>query len=195
MRGTGGDELEACGVEIHDVDFYYEQSHKIKQRILAIINAAQIAQKFIQAGVVAADEIEGFSPEEIDDVKNRLGLRLPDSCREFLLVMGHRFGRISNREGLFLRDVQQLINLQSFATELFEESATTFRLPDDALVISQHDGYQFIYLRTAQGDDSPAFLYMEGSDAPKVDAPDFLAHLTSVLQQHMPKRSPEWRRR
>jgi hypothetical protein len=42
-----------------------------------------------------------------------------------------------------------------------------FRLPDDAIVISTHQGYVILFLRTSLGDDPPVELWLEGSDHPE----------------------------
>ena len=108
----------------------------------------------------------GCTPEEIDEVRRAQGVDLPRSYETFLRVLGRDGGGLVGGTEVCFGEIAQV---RRWAIDLLEENRAqhpdeeVFRLPDDAVVISSHQGYVFEFVRTSLGDDPPVEWWSEGS--------------------------------
>jgi len=135
----------------------------------------EVIQVLIDAGVAAPENIRGCSEEEVKELENHCGVRLPQKYREFLLVMGHGAGTFFIGTDIFYGEA--LFRMRRFAEDLLEENAEPFKLPEDAFVFSMAQGCSFTYSQAFTGDDPPVYLYIEGKGSPKQIASRFSGYM------------------
>ena len=118
----------------------------------------RVARLLCDRGVATEDTLLGCTTAQIDEVEADVGVPLPIVYREFLARMGCGAGRF-----YVGTDIQYpaLLGLTQAARELIGEDEAEIRLPEDAVVILMHQGYQFMFVRSGEGDDPPVYYYME----------------------------------
>lgn len=110
---------------------------------------------------ISSDQISPCTEEEVSSLELQLGVSLPSAYREFLLWMGHGAGQLMQGSDCFFA---QLLTIQEWAKELLQENSFPEKLPDDAFVFFMHQGYQFSFLRTTEGDDPPIYYFLEDEE-------------------------------
>ena len=111
-------------------------------------------------GFVSPAEMVPCSEHEAQRLERYLGVRLPQAYKEYLLWIGHGAGRFMRGTDCFYEDV---FHLRTWAEQLLKEDDFPQQLPEDAVVFSMHQGYQFSFFRTSEGDDPPVYYYLEDS--------------------------------
>ncbi len=103
--------------------------------------------------------IQPCSDQEISEIEQSNQVKLPRIYKEFLSTMGRNPGDFFRSE---LYGYPELLRLKQSATEILEDSGTTFRLAPSHFVIWMHGGYMFCYFDTASGaDDPPVYFFRE----------------------------------
>ncbi|MCG6155937.1 SMI1/KNR4 family protein [Rubinisphaera margarita] len=131
-----------------------ESSAAVKARI------ERATDLLIGRGVATENTIRGCTSEEIERVEQDAGSPLPLAYREFLARMGRGALRFYYGTDIFFPAV---LGLTLAARELVAEEESRLQLPDDAIAIIMHQGYQFCFIRSSEGDDPPVYYYMEQS--------------------------------
>ncbi len=121
----------------------------------------ELEERLISAGLASTSEIQGCSDAEIKLLESHLKRKLPALYRNFLTGMGKGAGLFFRGTDLFF---PALLELRNYAEELLRENDISWKLPEDACVFLMHQGYQFMYFKTTQGDDPPVFHYLEGNE-------------------------------
>ena len=115
--------------------------------------------------------------KEVDALKEDQGLgSLPAAYEAFLLVAGRGCGDLWVGTTAFFPD---LLGVRGAAEELFAENRLESFLQPDDVVITMHQGYQFLYL-SGPGADPPVFGCIEGG-AGVVVAESFTSLLTHLV--------------
>jgi hypothetical protein len=117
---------------------------------------------------------------EISLLEQNTHLLLPGAYKEFLLTMGKGAGDLLVGSDVFY---QQIGNLQESAKEMLSEDAFPQKLPADAFVFFMHQGYQFNFFCTSEGDDPPVYRYFEGKD--RDTFPLIYPHFTEFLLEEL----------
>lgn len=118
----------------------------------------------VSAGLCEQHEAQGFSPEEIAQIQKESGLVLPTQYKEFLSAIGRGAGQYFRGTDMFGSVIPEL---NQMAVDLLVENKEPFSLPRTAFVFSMHQGYQFDYFDTAEGnEDPPVYQYVEGGGVP-----------------------------
>jgi hypothetical protein len=118
-----------------------------------------IKQRLIALNRDSSQPLCGCTLEEIRQLEQRLGVKLPRAYQEFLRMMGKEAGQFLRGSDCFY---PQMRELQTAAVELLEENHFPQVLPKDAFVFFLHQGYQFSFFRLSEGDDPPTYSYCEG---------------------------------
>lgn len=119
---------------------------------------------------------------EISELQKRVGLKLPEAYKEFLLWSGKGLGSFEIGSDIFYEQVD-LVELQKDAKELLEENDFPQKLPADAYIFWMHQGYMFCFFRVFEGDNPPVHFYRESF---KEDfAWNYQAHFTDFLITEM----------
>ena len=126
-----------------------------------------------ERGIADVSTVQGCTEAEIDEVAQ--GRSLPLRYREFLQTMGRGSARLGG-EGYY----PSIIGLTADGAELVAEDSAGIVLPADALVISMCQGYQFLFLRSGEGDDPPVWYYMENSGRFDRKFDSFTGYLSTI---------------
>jgi len=116
---------------------------------------AEFVQRFQSLGLDGSP----CSNDEIDNVEQRAGLRLPAAYRAYLRIAGRQPPAALVGSDCTIR---HLPYLRDAANQLLEQGGQA-RLPQNAFVFLMHQGYQFMYfVADGQSDDPPVHYYLEG---------------------------------
>lgn len=140
---------------------------------------AQISVILLRRGTATEDTIKGCSADEIEEIESDVGQPLPVAYREFLSKMGREAGAFYVGTDMFYPN---LLGITEAARDLVREERSDIVLPDDAVVFSMHQGYQFLFVRSGDGDDPPVYYYMEQSGAFVKKAEELTKFLLDVAQ-------------
>lgn len=143
-----------------------------KKEIISLLKENKIAND---------NEIQGFTASEVERCEQALGAKLPNQYREFLLAIGHDAGLLFQGTDILFRNVENLLELRKDAEDLLAENEETFTLPADAFVFSMHQGYEFNFFVTSEGNDPPVYQYVEGDGPPVLVWDSFSAFLRKSI--------------
>jgi hypothetical protein len=134
----------------------------------------ELCRFILDAGVAMATTIRGCTAAEIAGVESRLGIPLPVALVEYLRVAGHSSWTLMDGEELTIAsfDVAQRV-----AAAITTGSGCPWTLPRRTLPFLQHHGYEFLCLRTDDGNDPPVWLYIGTEPGPQQWAPSFTCWL------------------
>ncbi|REK37785.1 MAG: SMI1/KNR4 family protein [Planctomycetota bacterium] len=110
--------------------------------------------------VASPGSIRGCSEEEIREIRQRLG-HLPAAYVAFLRRMGRGAGEWFLGSDVFY---PTCLELNAWAAETLAEESNPPQLPEDAVVFGMHQGYQFHFMVSSEGDDPPVYYYHEGGE-------------------------------
>lgn len=114
----------------------------------------------IADGVTAsAEQLQGLTPLEIDEIERDQPAPLAQSYRRFLELVGRGAGHFLQGSDVFYPAV---LGLGQAARELLEENQVPFVLTDEDRVILMHQGYRFDFLR-GTGPDPEVWSFSEGT--------------------------------
>jgi hypothetical protein len=143
----------------------------------------EIVRRLIERGIAAPDTIVGCKPEEVNHIELDQSTVLPLAYREFLLTMGRGAGVLFIGSDVFY---PRIIGLKADAAALLIEASDDWSLPQDSCVFFMHQGYQFYYMLSSEGDDPPVYYYFEGRGQPGASAYDSFLEWLWVSQQSTP---------
>ncbi|GGJ05974.1 SMI1/KNR4 family protein [Paenibacillus hunanensis] len=132
----------------------------------------------------------GCTQEEIIELEDRVGFKLPGVYKEFLLAAGHGSGRLF--QGTIVHYIN-LIEIQEWAKELLEENNNPITLPNTSFVFSMHQGYEIRFFDVHMGENPPVFLWYEGMENPSSAVKLFDTFEEFLLQEIEDHSSVSWR--
>ena len=116
--------------------------------------------------------------EEIVQLEKVTHFTLPQAYREWLRTMGkHADTFLRGSDWLY----PELVSLQEVAPKILVRDHFPLALPEDAFVFFMHQGYQFQFFRTSEGDDPPVYRYVEEDDREETAFPFVAPHFTDLL--------------
>lgn len=125
---------------------------------------------------------DGCNEAEIKLLEEEMGIKLPESYRQYLLAVGHYSGRLFQGTDT---DFSQLKELQDEEKKLLLENNDPIVLPDRAFVFSMHQGYEIRFFKLNAGDYPPVMEWYEGSAKGIVKLYDsFEEFLSDSIYQH-----------
>jgi hypothetical protein len=122
--------------------------------------------------------------EEIQQLQEKLGLKLPEAYKEFLLWAGSDGGPLYS-DSCYLGAVMGC-NRED-AEEILREDQSSEILPEDAIVFTvHHGGYAFCFIRASEGNDPPVHYYYPVPDPNGVtpSQPQIVWNYSSNLNDH-----------
>lgn len=140
-----------------------------------------LVSALIDAKICERSDIQAATLEEVTMLEDALGTKLPAQYREFLLGIGHGAGRFLKGTDIFL---PALDGLRDEASDLLSENNEDAELSSDAFVFSMHQGYEFTYFKTSEGDDPPVYQYVEGNGPPALTWNTFNEYLREQIARH-----------
>lgn len=148
-----------------------------RKRSLFHDKIAAVVERLCSRGIATRESIRGCSPEEIAKVRAEFETPLPLAYEEFLVQMGRGAVRYYEGTDMFY---PQILGTKAAARELVAEDPFDIELPEDAIPFSTHQGYQFLFIRSSEGDDPPVYYYLEQSGQFEVKADEFSKFLLEV---------------
>lgn len=145
------------------------------------MNKETLISSLINSKICQASDIRGASLEDITALETATEQNLPAQYREFLLGIGRGAGDFLQGTDIFL---SALDGLKDEAISLLQENDEDVKLADDAFVFSMHQGYEFTYFNTSEGDDPPVYQYVEGNGPPVLTWNSFSDFLSDSIAQH-----------
>jgi hypothetical protein len=145
------------------------------------MNKESLISSLLNAKICQASDIRGASAEEVATLARSAGQNLPAQYREFLLGIGHGAGEFLQGTDIFL---SALDGLKDEANSLLQENDEEAQLANDAFVFSMHQGYEFSYFITSDGDDPPVYQYVEGNGPPVLTWNSISDFLSISIAQH-----------
>jgi len=140
----------------------------------------EVVNVLLDRRVALPEDMCGCNEREVRMVEEDALAPLPQVYQTFLSVMGRRAGRFYEGSHMFFPSV---LGLKAVACQMVEEEEKELRLPSDAIVFSMHQGYQFLFIRSAEGDDPPVYYYMEGAGKFVKKACHFSAFLIAAARE------------
>ncbi|CAK7007141.1 SMI1/KNR4 family protein [Saezia sanguinis] len=145
------------------------------------MNKIKLISLLLEKKICKEEDIQGCSIAEIEHLEKSAGLQLPGQYKEFLLAVGKGAGSFFQGSDIFF----PLMNgLNKEAIELLEENDEEFDLPENAFVFLMHQGYEFDYFDTSNGNDPPVYQYVEGNGPPVLTWGSFSKFLNDSIMQH-----------
>jgi hypothetical protein len=126
----------------------------------------RLLRRMIGSGVATLDQVVGCTSSEIAALEAKYSLRLPQSYRRYLEVMGHRSGRLFTHDHMAVtypyvlvmtRDQRQLWAKWRQEAGRHPAPPPEFAFPDDALLIAGRLGEQFSFILCGGQDDVPVW--------------------------------------
>jgi SMI1-KNR4 cell-wall len=126
-----------------------------------------IRQRLLALPSVGDQELAGASDEDITELENYAGGRLPAVYKQFLKQLGRSAGELF-RGSEYALSQKFCLHLKEHAEELLKRKEASFTLPQSAFVFLMSQGYQFTFFNLDEGDDPTVYHYLEGNLTPKV---------------------------
>ncbi len=145
----------------------------------------RVIDEIKRLGISGPQGLIPCTEEEVALLEQQTHLSLPRAYREFLLTMGKGAGTLLRGSDWVYSD---LPTLREVAPEILEEDHYSHPLPEDAFVFFMHQGYQFRFFRTSEGDDPPVYRYVEERDRNRETflciAEHFTEYLLNAVRDH-----------
>lgn len=122
---------------------------------------AEVTRRLVLRNVASPATIAGCTSAEIDAIKQSIRKPLPEVYEQFLTMMGRQAGRFFQGTDMYY---PAILGLNEDAAQILEEESAGLVLPETAIVFSMHQGYQFMFMSSDEGDDPPVYYYIEGAD-------------------------------
>jgi len=143
----------------------------------------QILDEMKRLGTPDPQQFIPCTEEEVLLLEKQFHLLLPTAYKEFLLTMGKGADGFLVGSDFLYHDVP---GLQEVAQEMLAEDAFPQKLSQDAFVFFMHQGYQFNFFHTSEGDNPPVYRYYEGKDQETFPLiyPHYTDFLLTELRDH-----------
>lgn len=123
------------------------------------------------------NSLKGCSKVDVQKLESYFNVCLPDVYKIFLFSMGHDAGKFMRGTSAFYKE---LFILREDLKDMLDEQGIA--LPDETFVFWSHQGYQFAFFYTNNGDNPPIYFYREGEAAIKKVANGLTDFLTGELR-------------
>ncbi len=143
-----------------------------------------ILDQLRQVDESALIELEGCSEEEIHQIEQQFGYKLPAAYTAFLRRAGRYCGELM--EGSFPR----VLMYRKMADSLLADEAPVFRLDDRDHVFYMHQGSHFFFFRVGLSEDPEVSLYNADEYTVRVTFDSFTDWLDICIKDEIDLRLP-----
>ena len=127
---------------------------------------SEISQRLLALPEGSNQVLEGATEDEIRELEDFAGGRLPLTYKDFLTQLGRSAGELFR--GTEYSVIQRFrLRLREHAERILARSKAPFTLPRTAFVFLLSPGSQFSFFNRDQGDDPSVYHYREGYQTPK----------------------------
>ena len=113
----------------------------------------RLLAKMAKSNVASADELQGCTSAQIAAIEKRYSVRLPNTYRRYLEVMGRKSGRLFTHDYLST-DYRFALRGTAEVRKQLVEWESGFEIPPDAFVILGRDAEQYNFIRCNDVEDS-----------------------------------------
>lgn len=128
-------------------------------RVGVLYNAQNLVPNLHENAIALPGEIKGCKPDEVESLSRRFG-PLPKSYRDFLMLVGHKSGRLVDRKMMVIHaeDLGQ-IDRRSRVRIFQNARAEDDPVPKDAIFIAAQREEAFWFILSGNREDSPVFRF------------------------------------
>ncbi len=126
---------------------------------------SQALEAFGKLPETADRKLKPCTEEEVEELARLLpeSCRLPLAVKEFLLVGGHKMGRLFNSVDFSYRIIRLYLDKgHGDIIRMLKPYTEDLTLPEDILILNEYSGESFTYLRLREGDDPAVYFWEEG---------------------------------
>lgn len=142
----------------------------------------QAIARLTEAGLVLPTGVLGCSEQEIAEITKEFSVTLPAAYRRFLATMGKSAGEFLDGTDFFYPEV---LTLRGQAEYLLSKCKATISLATTDFVFASHQGYQFLFFGTEEGDDPRVRYYFEYREDFEIVASSFSEWLTGCVSDEI----------
>ncbi len=117
-----------------------------------------IIQNLKSAGVIDGSSVKGCDDNDIKALEDYYTLKLPDNYKKFLKILGKNSGGFLDGSDFIY---QKLFKLKEHAVDLLKENKADYILEKEDFVFISHQGYQFLFFKCDEKDNS-IYYYEDG---------------------------------
>ncbi|HTE18603.1 MAG TPA: SMI1/KNR4 family protein [Armatimonadota bacterium] len=139
-----------------------------------------LMDKLVRKGKAIYDGFRPCSALQILEVEEDQDVELPRAYKAFLQVMGGGAAMFEGTDYCY----PEILGLRDHAEYLLLTNSVV-PLPEDAFVFMMHQGYQFSFIRSSEGDDPPVYHYMDGDPSYQQVAETFTGYIRQYAQDYM----------
>ncbi len=141
----------------------------------------EFLNSLISLKIVNKNDVIGCTEQEITNLEEYIGSKLPVVFREYLLVMGRSAGAYSRGTSFLYKDLFEITDLAK-KTMLLEQGV---KLPKDTFVIFSHQGCIFGYFKLADGNNPPVYTCSVSSNKLLMYSESFTEYLDKSLAEEV----------
>ncbi|QIX60619.1 SMI1/KNR4 family protein [Hymenobacter sp. BT18] len=113
---------------------------------------------FLQASIEKLGEIIPCNDSDIVAIEKNIGFALPESYKEFLLLMGRKTGRLFQGTYVIYDNIPYF---KEYANKILVRNNSKNILTEKDFVFLYHHGYQFMFFKLGENNDPKIYYYNE----------------------------------
>ncbi len=139
----------------------------------------EFLNSLIELKIINKNNVVGCTEQEVKDLEEYIGSKLPRVFKDYLLVMGQNAGDYSRGTTFLYKDLFTITELAK-KIMLLEQNV---ELPKDAFVIFSHQGCIFGYFRLSDGNNPPVYTCSVSGNKPLRYSESFTEYLDKSLSE------------
>jgi hypothetical protein len=137
--------------------------------------------KLYESGLAFPDDLKGCTEEEILSIEDHFQVRLPESYRDFLSLMGRSAGDfLVGSDYAF----PKMFRFRKSAGNLLQTYLPDFKLDPMDFVFFHHQGYTYEWFRCRdRADDPPVIMFTDSEKEPRIVRASFSDWLLRAVEE------------
>ncbi len=107
------------------------------------------------------ENFTGVSEDQMALLERRLGVKLPQVFKDFLIIFGHDKQKVLSEENLL--SYEELLDELEVLDECIERGEILFSIPANAVIFYDYSQVQFLYFLCEESIEDPSVYSFEGS--------------------------------